>query len=271
MQKKKRRFWGQHFLRSSRVLQKILWQINPQRDDLIIEIGAGKGVLTFPLARKAGKIIAIEKDRRLIPFLQKKKLPNLIILEKDVLKIHLRKIIPNDIKGKGQVKLVGNLPYSISSPLLFKILQEKECFKKCVFLLQREVAERICAQPGSKKYAPLSILIQVYFDARLHFVVNPNSFSPPPRVESALISLDKRDCPLFPVQNEGFFLEFLRGSFKHRRKTLINNLEKYPLPSGLIQEAFQKFGLNRNVRPEQLAIAQFINLFDFFSSALKIN
>jgi len=270
MQRKKRKFLGQHFLKNPRVLQKILARIDPQQNDLIIEIGAGKGALTFPLTRKAGKLIAIEKDRKLVPHLLKKEIPHLTILEGDVLKILFQDIIQDEPDFKGRVKLVGNLPYAISSPLLFKVIQERELLQKCVFLLQREVAERVCAQPGSKRYAPLSILIQVYFEANLHFIVHPSSFTPPPQVESALISLNKRERPLLSVQNESLFLEFLRGAFRHRRKKLSKNLEKLRLPPELIKEAFQKFRIDSTLRSEQLSIFQFIHLFGFFMDNLKI-
>ena len=162
------------------------------------------------------------------------------------------------------VKLVGNLPYSLSSLLLFKVLQEKEVLPECIFLFQKEVAERICAQPGTKKYAPLSILTQIDFFARLHFIVKPDCFSPPPKVESALISLKKRPESLFFIEEEGLFKKFLKAAFQHRRKILRNNLEKFDLPAPLINKAFHKFSIENNLRAEQLSISQFVSLFQFF-------
>lgn len=254
---------GQHFLKNRLVVKKILHCISPQKNGLVIEIGAGKGVLTFPLANKSGKVIAIEKDPSLIPFLQRKNIPNLIVMEKDILKVDFRELIKEQ-NFKDRVKLVGNLPYSISSPLLFKVLAEKELFSECAFLLQREVAERICAQPGSKRYAPLSILFQIYFSVKLHFIVAPESFSPPPQVKSALISLKKRPKPLFSIKNEQIFKKFLKSAFKHRRKMLFNNLEHFNFPPSQIEEAYQKCSIERNFRPEQLSISQFVALFNFF-------
>jgi 16S rRNA (adenine1518-N6/adenine1519-N6)-dimethyltransferase len=227
---------------------------------LVIEIGPGKGALTLPLVAKAGQVIAIEKDSSLAAFLQKKDLPNLTVLEEDILKVDFKKLYKKDTLGT--VKLVGNLPYSISSPLLFKILAEKDLFSECVFLFQKEFAERICAQPGVKKYAPLSILFQIYFSTKLHFFVPPNSFSPPPRVESALISLQKREKPLFQLEGE-VFLKFLKKAFQHRRKTLFNNLTRLQYQPSLLREAFQKFGLANSLRPEQLTISQFVSLYQF--------
>lgn len=254
---------GQHFLKNRAVLKKIIQHISPHKEDLIIEIGAGKGVLTFPLAAKAGKVIAIEKDPSFIPLLQRKNIPNLTILEKDILKVDFCELIKVQ-NFKHKVKLVGNLPYSLSSPLLFKVLRERELFSECVFLLQKEVAERICSQPGSKNYAPLSILFQIHFFANVHFRVPPECFSPPPKVYSALISLKRRDRPLFFIEKEEFFQKFLKGAFEHRRKILRNNLEKLNLPLSFIDEALHKYGIERNLRPEQLSISQFVALFNFF-------
>jgi 16S rRNA (adenine1518-N6/adenine1519-N6)-dimethyltransferase len=263
--KTKRRALGQHFLKSQAVLKKIILRISPQEQDLIIEIGAGRGALTFPLAEKAEKVIAIEKDPALIPSLKKKNIPNLTILEKDVLKVDFHELLKKEKNFRGNLKLAGNLPYSLSSPLLFKVLEEKELFSECVFLLQKEVAERLCGQPGSKAYAPVSILFQIHFLIQLHFTVSPESFSPPPKVDSALISLKKRERPLFSLENEELFRNFVKGAFKHRRKILRNNLEKLDIPLSSIDKAYHKFGIEKTTRAEQLPISQFVDLFrDFF-------
>lgn len=265
MKRSKAKAFGQHFLKNPFVLKKIVRCIAPEKNDLIIEIGAGKGALTFSLAEKSGKLIAVEKDRNLIPFLRKKEYFNLEILEEDILKVDLGELIKREKDSLEKVKLVGNLPYSISSPLLFKILAERALFQKCIFLLQKEVGERICAQPGSKKYAPLSVIFQIYFEAKAHFYVSPESFSPPPRVKSALISLRKREEPLFLIEKEVEFLKFLKGAFRHRRKTLLNNLLRLNYSHSLLRHSFQKFTLENFVRPEELSIRQFVNLFTFLT------
>lgn len=265
MKRSKVKTFGQHFLKNPFVIKKIVHCIAPEKNDLIIEIGAGKGALTFFLAEKSGKLIAVEKDRNLIPFLRKKEYFNLEILEGDILKIDLGELIKREKNSLEKVKLVGSLPYSISSPLLFKILAEKELFQKCIFLLQKEVGERICAQPGSKKYAPLSVIFQIYFEAKVHFYVSPKSFSPPPKVESALISLTKREKPLFLIEKKSEFLKFLKGSFRHRRKTLFNNLLRLNYPHSLLKHAFQNFNLENSARAEELPIRQFMDLFIFLA------
>ncbi|MDH5384719.1 MAG: 16S rRNA (adenine(1518)-N(6)/adenine(1519)-N(6))-dimethyltransferase RsmA [Candidatus Aminicenantes bacterium] len=191
MKRGRRKRLGQHFLKNRHVLKKIIQRISPDKDELIIEIGAGRGVLTFPLAEKAGKVIAIEKDLSLIMFLQKKKVSNVMIIGKDVLKVDFDEMIKKE-KNFKEVKIVGNLPYSISSPLLFKLFESKKLFSECLFLLQKEVAERICSHPGSKVYSPLTILFQVHFLTKLHFVVPPRCFSPPQSLFGPDFSQEKR-------------------------------------------------------------------------------
>lgn len=256
---------GQHFLTSRPILRKIVDTIAPEKDELVIEIGAGQGALTFPLADRAGKVIAIEKDKSLIPFLLEGNKSNLIVLQQDILRLDLRKLVAEEPAFRRRVKLVGNLPYSISSPLLFKVLENKDLFSACVFLLQKEVAERLGASPGSKDYAPLSILFQRYFDVRLCFTVAPGAFSPPPQVQSSLVALTRRPRPLFPVADEDRFRRFLRMSFAQRRKTLLNNLKSGPYPLDLLRESFRHLSFKENIRAEQLSIGQFVGLFDRLS------
>jgi 16S rRNA (adenine1518-N6/adenine1519-N6)-dimethyltransferase len=259
---------GQHFLNDRSILRKIVDIIAPRKDELVIEIGAGKGALTFPLADRAGRVIAIEKDKDLVPFLREGKKENIVVLEQDVLRVDFRNLVADEAAFCSQVKLAGNLPYSISSPLLFKVLKDKELFSACVFLLQKEVAERLGAQPGSKNYAPLSILFQLHFDVRLCFTLAPGAFSPPPKVRSTLVSLEKRPRPLFEISDEDRFRRFLRTAFAQRRKTLLNNLKSSPFPPGFLKEAFRRLSLKETLRAEQLSIAQFVALFEMLSAHL---
>ncbi len=257
----RRKALGQHFLRNRHVLRRIVNVIRPQPNEIILEIGAGKGILTFALAEKKARIIAIEKDASLIPYLEKKFSPNLTIIEADILKIRFMDLIP----AKMEAKIVGNLPYSLSSPILFKVLAEKESISSCAFLLQKEVAQRLCAQPGSKKYAPLSIIFQNLFATQFHFRVTASSFSPPPKVESALVSLEKRSMPLYPIAQQELFLQFLKRAFQHRRKKLSNNMKSLQMPDPFIERALRTCGIEKNSRPEDVSLSQFVELFDCFS------
>jgi 16S rRNA (adenine1518-N6/adenine1519-N6)-dimethyltransferase len=256
MRVSRRKALGQHFLKDRGSLQKIVKIIAPVPEDTIIEIGAGKGILTFALAKSDCQVIAIEKDPAFINDLRKPDFPNLTVLEADVLKTDLVELAP----GR-EAKIVGNLPYSISSPVLFQVLSAKDSFSLCVFLLQKEVAERLCASPGTKKYAPLSILFENHFERKLRFIVSPESFSPPPKVESALVSLEKRVKPLFSFIEEKRFQAFLKTCFRHRRKTLVNNLKFLTLEEKTIQQAFSQAGLDSLIRAEALTLAQFAGLF----------
>lgn len=253
---RKRKALGQHFLNNRAILQRIVKFIDPQPEDVIVEIGAGKGALTFCLTKKKAHIIAIEKDKTLIPYLKKKEFSNLTVLEGDVLRIKFGDIL-HGIPGK----IVGNIPYAISSPLLFKVLGEKASVTSCVFLLQKEVAQRVCAIPGTKKYAPLSILFQNDFEAHQHFTVPASSFSPPPRVESALLSLRKRPEPISLIPHQEHFIRFLKGAFQSRRKKLSNNLKSLAFSPTRIKHAFLTCGIEENWRPEQISLSRFVALY----------
>lgn len=257
---RKRKAYGQHFLSDRKVLQRIVRGIAPASEEVIIEIGAGKGVLTRALAKKAGKIIAIEKDAALIPRLRETVPDNVIIVEKDVLSLAFSSLFTGPA-----VKIVGNLPYAISTPLLFKVLEERDCLSSCHFLLQREVAERLCAAPGSKKYAPLSLLFNNAFLSGLRFIVPPSAFSPPPRVKSAFVVLKKRPAPLFRAADELDFRAFLKAAFQHRRKTLYNNLRRWGLSPSDLKAAFQTCGIDDHLRPEQVTLNQFVSLFSLLA------
>jgi 16S rRNA (adenine1518-N6/adenine1519-N6)-dimethyltransferase len=257
----KRKALGQHFLANRHILGKIVTVIDPRREELIVEVGPGKGALTFPLAGRCGRLIAIEKDPALIPGLLEKKPENVVILEQDVLETDFRELLRREGDPGVAVKVVGNLPYSISTPFLFKILEDRGPVSKGVFLLQKEVAERIAAGPGSKRRAPMSILFELDFEVRLHFTVPPGAFSPPPRVQSALISLEKREKPLFAVGDPEGFRRFLRAAFAERRKTLANNLRRLGLPAQAVRRALAAVSLDDKIRAEQVDTGRFVELF----------
>ncbi|NTV80187.1 MAG: ribosomal RNA small subunit methyltransferase A [Candidatus Aminicenantes bacterium] len=258
MYRSRRHALGQHFLANEGVLRKIVEAIDPKPTDVIVEIGAGRGVLTALLAASAGKVIALEKDERLIPTLRETMPANVEVVHADILKIDLRDVLA---KAKvPSVRLVGNVPYSISSPLLFRVLDDRELFSDCAFLLQKEVAERVTAGPGTKSYAPLGILLQNEFEARIAFPVAPGSFSPPPKVQSALLTLRRRGTPLHLSAAEEPYRAFLRAAFAERRKMLWKNLARRATPSALTA-AYDALGLARNARAEELSSDMLFALF----------
>jgi 16S rRNA (adenine1518-N6/adenine1519-N6)-dimethyltransferase len=247
--KSRRHALGQHFLSNPGVLRKIIAVIDPKPDDLIVEVGAGRGALTAALAEKAGRVVAVEKDERLIPGLREGVPANVEVIHGDILRIGLLEILEK--AGAPALRLVGNIPYSISTPLLFRLLDERERIADGVFLLQKEVVERVTAEPGTKSYAPLGILLQNAFEARIAFTVAPGSFSPPPKVQSALLTLRRRPSPLHPDAAAEPFRAFLRVAFAERRKMLWKNLSRRATPAAL-ETAYGALGLSRNVRAEEL-------------------
>jgi 16S rRNA (adenine1518-N6/adenine1519-N6)-dimethyltransferase len=248
MKRTRRHALGQHFLVNRSVLDKIVRAIGPEASDVIVEIGPGRA-LTF-LSRASRAVIAVEKDAAFVPFSAKGR------AERD----HRRGRRPRHDFARlleaaggagGRAKLVGNLPYSVSSPILFMALDAHALFAKCVFLLQKEVADRVCGRPGTKNHSPMSILLQDRFEARVEFRVSPGSFAPPPKVDSALLSLTRRAAPLFPARDGRWFRRFLAAAFAHRRKLLVRNLEMSGLPHERIGR-MPDIGLARNARAEEL-------------------
>ncbi len=261
MKKSRRHAYGQHFLKNPRILAKIVNCISPESHDTILEVGAGRGDLTALLAEKAARIIAIEKDPRLIPGLHQRQIPNLTLIQGDVLDMHFQDILPVP-----QAKVVGNLPYAISTAFLYKLLEEKQHMLEGRFMLQKEVAERVCAVSGSKRYGPLSILFSFDFAARIDFTLGPGAFSPPPKVDSALISLIPRPQNRFPLQYAASFRKFLHDVFLERRKILANNLKRMGIPEKRIIQALEACGIPSRARPEELTPQQFGDLFQFHTN-----
>jgi len=258
MKKSRRHALGQHFLASPAVLRRIVAVIDPRPGDIIVEVGAGKGVLTAALAEKAGKVIALEKDDRLVPGLRKEMPANVEIIHDDALKADYEGIARR--AGTRALRLAGNIPYAITSPLLFIVLEKRALFSDVSFLIQKEVAERVTAGPGSKAYAPLGILLQNEFEAKIAFTVAPGSFSPPPKVQSALLTLRRRPGPVLPGAAEEPFRIFLRTAFAERRKMLWKNLARRTDPDRLAA-AYEALGLARNARAEELPAASLFALF----------
>jgi len=246
--------FGQHFLVDKNVIRKIIDVIGPG-EETILEIGAGKGALTIPLSGLCKRLIAVERDKKFADFLRRKNLRNVEIVESDILTIDLRGLV------RDEIVVVGNLPYYISKKIIGWFLKEKELIKRGVFMLQKEVAERLCSKPGSKSYSSLSIHTQIFFETKIHFNVGSRSFSPPPQVSSSLVELKKRDEPLVKIDNESEFIDFLKNSFAKRRKTLLNNLILMGFEKNKIFKIFESLSIEPNKRPEEIGIENFYNLW----------
>jgi len=269
MKRSKRKTLGQHFLRNPRLIQKITQVINPSPGDVIIEIGAGQGSLTLALANHGSQVVAIEKDPHLAEFLQSIIPSNVTLIQGDFLRLDLQKEIVSKISPTSVVKVVGNLPYSVASPIIIKVFNHKSIFPFWVFLIQEEMANRFLASPGSKKIAPLAILLQNHFEIHRVLRIRPQSFSPPPRVYSSLLTFVKRSSPLFPIEKEKDFLAFLKKCFACRRKTLANNLRGANFPLETIKEGLTYLKIPPQARAEELELKTFYNLYTFFLSPTK--
>lgn len=257
---------GQHFLVDPNLLNKIVRSARVEREDVVLEVGPGLGEMTLALIRKAQKVIAIEIDSKLVEQLKIKfkGIPNLEIIEADVLQFDFSSLFQQ--AGK-PLKVVSNLPYQISTPLLFRFIENREMFTSLTLMLQKEVAQRLVATPGRKEYGPLSIFVQRVSEVSILFFIKPKAFYPPPKVDSALVELKWRKNPLTNLKDEMWFKKVVQGCFNYRRKSLINGL-KYSglrLP-GDIEERMKGADLDPRRRPETLSIEEFSKLSEILRS-----
>ncbi|WP_068777599.1 16S rRNA (adenine(1518)-N(6)/adenine(1519)-N(6))-dimethyltransferase RsmA [Paenibacillus sp. FJAT-26967] len=217
---------GQNFLTDGNVLRSIISAAELASDKGALEIGPGIGALTQQLAKEAGRVVAVEIDRRLLPILEETLAPyeTAEVIHGDVLKLDLRKIISEKFAGISGISVVANLPYYITTPIIMKLLEEKLPLENIVVMIQKEVADRMAAKPGGKEYGSLSIAVQYYCEAQQVAIVPRTVFVPQPNVDSAVIRLRLRKEPAVAVTDEAFFFEVVQASFAQRRKTIYNNL-----------------------------------------------
>ena len=213
---------GQNFLTDKNVIQRLISSLRPTSAETIIEIGAGKGALTLELVQKAGRVIAVEFDRNLVPFLRESlsSYTNVTLIEGDALKTDFCA----EIQPATQARLVANLPYNISTAILQRLIEQRSCFTEMILMLQREVVERITAPPGSSDRGYLSVLVEAYCESEKLFDVSPGSFRPVPKVWSSVVRLVVRPQLGIEVKNEGLLWEIVSAGFAQRRKTIFNNL-----------------------------------------------
>lgn len=266
---------GQNFLVDPNVLHNIVSQADISKETGVIEVGPGIGALTEHLARRAGKVVAFEIDQRLLPVLEDTMAPypNVNVLHQDVLKADLHRIIEEQFADYEQIAVVANLPYYITTPIIMKFLMERVRVSQLVIMMQKEVADRITAVPGTKAYGSLSIAVQYYMNTDIAMIVPKTVFIPQPNVDSAVLRLTRREEPYPDVANEDFLFNVTQGSFVHRRKTIWNNLIS-SLPDGkekkeLIGNAFEEAGIDPGRRGETLSIPEFIRLANTLYPSFK--
>ena len=260
--------FGQNFLTDTNILQKIVDTAEIDDQVNVIEIGPGIGALTEFLAERAAEVMAFEIDHRLVPILADtlSDFDNVTVVNEDILKVDLAQHIKNFKNPDLPIKVVANLPYYITTPILMHLIESGIPFSEFVVMMQKEVADRISAQPNTKAYGSLSIAVQYYMTAKVAFIVPRTVFVPAPNVDSAILKMVRRPEPAVAVEDEKFFFKVSKASFTHRRKTLWNNLTGYFGKTEEVKEkltkALDQAGLSPSVRGEALSLAEFASLAD---------
>lgn len=265
-----RKRFGQHFLEPAWV-RKVVERIDPQPDQAVVEIGPGRGALTMPLAERAGKLLAIEVDRDLAAALTPRVPAHVRVVSADVLKVdlagELQRWLGRAPGPETPVRIVGNLPYNISSPILFRLLDvaaRTQAIVDAVLMLQREVADRLIAGPGGKEYGVLSVLTAVHAEVSRLLNLPPGAFRPPPKVQSTVVRLRFRPSPV-AIASPETFTAMVRSVFGQRRKTLANALAGFASDRGLeAANALATAGVDPRRRPETLNLAEFARLAEVF-------
>ena len=260
--------FGQNFLTDTNILQKIVDTAEIDDQVNVIEIGPGIGALTEFLAERAAQVMAFEIDHRLVPILADtlRDFDNVTVVNEDILKVDLVQHIQNFKNPDLPIKVVANLPYYITTPILMHLIESGIPFSEFVVMMQKEVADRISAQPNTKAYGSLSIAVQYYMTAKVAFIVPRTVFVPAPNVDSAILKMVRRPEPAVAVEDESFFFKISKASFTHRRKTLWNNLTGYFGKTEEVKDkltkALDQAGLLPSVRGEALSLAEFASLAD---------
>ena len=256
---------GQNFLIDGTVLQKIIDAANLTKDDYVLEIGPGIGTMTEALSEAAGHVIAVELDNRLIPILREnlRDRDNVTVIQGDILKTDIRKI-SEEYCGGALLKAVSNLPYSVTTPAILKLLSEDAPILSATVMVQKEVAERMMAKPGTKAYGALSLAVQYRAEASVAANVPRNCFIPRPEVDSQVVHLQCYTEPPVRTEDPELMFRLIRLSFNERRKTLVNGLQngKLGYPKEAIQKAVAELGKGEAVRGETLSIEEFARLAD---------
>ena len=265
--------FGQNFLTDTNILQKIVDTAEIDKNVNVIEIGPGIGALTEFLAENAAEVMAFEIDERLVPILEDtlRDHDNVKVINEDVLKADLQTRVKEFENPNLPIKVVANLPYYITTPILMHLIESKIPFSEFVVMMQKEVADRISAEPNTKAYGSLSIAVQYYMTAKVAFVVPRTVFVPAPNVDSAILKMTRRKQPLVEVKDEDFFFRVSKASFVHRRKTLWNNLTSHFGKSeevkNKLDQALENAAIKPSIRGEALSISDFACLSDALREA----
>ncbi len=261
--------FGQNFLIDDHVIEKIIKAAEITKDDMVLEIGPGIGTMTQYLAESARQVAAVEIDKNLIPILSETlaDYDNVTVINEDILKLDICSLVEKENDGK-PIKVVANLPYYITTPIIMGLFESHVPLKSITVMVQKEVAERMQAAPGTKEYGALSLAVQYYAETYIAANVPPNCFIPRPKVGSAVIRLTRYETPPVLAKNEKLMFQLIRASFNQRRKTLQNgiaNSAELSYTKLQVEKALEKMGLAANVRGESLTLAEFAGLSDIIA------
>lgn len=262
--------FGQNFLIDTRVLEKIIAASEITKDDMVLEVGPGIGTMTQYLCEAAGKVIAVEIDKNLIPILENdtlKDYDNVRVINEDILKLDINKLVEEENGGR-PIKVVANLPYYITTPIIMGLFESHVPIESITIMVQKEVADRMQVGPGTKDYGALSLAVQYYARPEIIANVPPNCFMPRPNVGSAVIKLTRHEEVPVQVKDEKLMFKLIRAAFNQRRKTLqnsINNSTELSLNKEQVVNALDSMGLSQTIRGEALSLQQFAELANLLS------
>ena len=249
---KTRKRFGQHFLHDRNLIERMVRTLALKQDDTLVEIGPGRGALTYPLLDELPHLHVVELDRDLITLLRQENSPErLSIHESDALKFDFSTLKPDN----APLRVIGNLPYNISTPLIFHLLTFSDAISDMTFMLQKEVVDRLTATPGTRDWGRLSIMVQYYCQADYLFFVPPGAFSPPPKVDSAVVRLIPHATLPHPANNETHLRQLVAQAFTQRRKAIRNSLKSW-----VTLAQFEEAGIDAGLRPDQLSVADYVTL-----------
>lgn len=257
---------GQNFLIDENVVHQIVAAAELSEADTVLEVGPGIGTLTQGLAESKARVVAVELDTRLLPVLATtlNGYDNVRVVHGDILKVNIMEEV-----GAPSFKVCANLPYYITTPIIFALLEKRLPMERLVAMVQKEVAERMAAQPGGKEYGALSVAIQYYTEPKIAFIVPPTSFIPAPAVDSAVIVCKRREKPPVEVCDEGLFFRVVKAAFSLRRKMLSNSLKNMGIKSERVAKWLELAGVDGKRRAETLSLEDFAKLTNSFNEAVK--
>lgn len=249
--------YGQNFLINQDIVDEIIEKSEINENDVVIEIGPGLGTLTKALAAVAKKVIAVELDENMVKILRERPLGNNIeIIHDDILKVDLKSII----NANESVKVVANLPYYITTPIIMTLLENKYNLKSITVMVQKEVGRRVCSEPGSKEYGAITVSVKYYSEAKIIIDVPKDNFLPAPEVDSCVIKLDIRKTPIVNLKDEKLFFEIIKNGFCQRRKTILNSLTSNEITKDKLKDILQVLSISEKLRAEDLSIYDFANI-----------